>query len=80
MSTEERKYIKNLPFYKKYVCPVCEGRGAVECCNADGNDCVPVPCDYCGGQGFKVEKNTAGIVGCAVAVVAIVVIACVLIF
>ena len=56
MSAEHRKYTKNYPFYKEYVCPVCEGRGAVECCNADGTDCAPIPCDYCGGKGTIVEN------------------------
>lgn len=72
MSTEQRKYVRKLPFYKKYVCPICEGRGAVECCNADGNDCVPVPCDFCGGNGVIKETNIAGIIGTVVVVVAIV--------
>lgn len=72
MSTEERKYIKQYPFYKEYVCPICEGRGAVECCNADGNDCVPVPCDYCGAKGTIVEKNVSGMVMAAVGAVAVI--------
>ena len=70
MSTEHRKYTKNYPFYKEYVCPVCEGRGAVECCNADGTDCAPIPCDYCGG----------GLVGTAVVVVAVIVVCALLLF
>ena len=70
MSTE-RKYTKNYPFYKEYVCPVCEGRGAVECCNADGTDCAPIPCDYCGGK---------GLIGTAVVVVAVIVIAAIVLF
>ena len=76
----ERKYTKNYPFYKEYVCPVCEGRGAVECCNADGTDCAPIPCDYCGGKGTIVEKNTAGLIGTAVVVVAVIVIAAIVLF
>ena len=72
MSTEQRKYIRKLPFYKKYVCPICEGRGAVECCNADGNDCVPVPCDFCDGKGVIKEKNIAGIIGSIVVIIAII--------
>lgn len=78
MSTEQRKYIKKLPFYKKYVCPICEGRGAVECCNADGTECVPVPCDYCGGKGVIEEKNVPAIVGVAVAAVVLVAVVVVL--
>ena len=52
----------------------------MECCNADGTDCAPIPCDYCGGKGTIVEKNTAGLIGTAVVVVAVIVIAAIVLF
>ena len=37
-------------------------------------------CDYCGGKGTIVEKNTAGLIGTAVVVVAVIVIAAIVLF
>lgn len=75
MSDEKQEISQKTLFHTKTVCPICEGRGVVECCNADGTDCVPVPCDRCNGGGFMVEKNVGTIVACAVGAVVLVIVA-----
>jgi DnaJ-class molecular chaperone len=68
-SMEEKKSFKDF-FIKKEVCPVCEGKGTVECCNAEGKNCVAIPCSHCGGKGYIAERDNAH-VAIAVAVCAV---------
>lgn len=49
-------------FIKKKACPVCEGKGTVECCNAEGKHCVAVPCSHCEGKGYTKECDVVHIV------------------
>ncbi len=79
MGSEEKKITQKTIFVTKVTCPICEGRGVVECCNAEGRDCVPVPCDRCDGKGYTATKNIGAIVG-AVALVVVAIIGLVVLF
>lgn len=70
MGSEEKKITGKTFLYTKVTCPICEGRGVVECCNADGKECVPVPCDRCDGKGYTAITNMRATIGAAVIVVA----------
>ena len=56
-------------FVDKALCPVCNGAGCVDCCQTGDIDCVPIPCDYCGGKGVLTEVKK-GRIGLAVGMLA----------
>lgn len=64
-------------FVDKTLCPVCNGAGCVDCCQTGDIDCVPIPCDYCGGKGVLTEVKK-GRIGLAVVIVAVLVVAVVI--
>lgn len=70
-----RKKVYERLFLKKKVCPVCEGKGTVECCNAEGKNCVPITCARCGGSGYIIKRDNArvaiAVAVCAVCVAAV---------